>query len=312
MRVLITGGAGFIGTNLIAYLLARSAYQIRILDNESLGKRAYLTEFNRIEFIHGDIRDTSVLREAMEGCEVVVHLAADTRVIDSITDPVKNFSINVVGSFEVLQQARDAGIRRIVGASTGGAILGEAEPPIHEGIAASPISPYGASKLAVEGYMSAFSGSYGLSAVSLRFSNIYGSRSYHKGSVVATFYKRLLAGRPLIVYGDGSQRRDFLYADDLVVGIEQAIRSEARGVYQLGSGRPTSVSELIDIMRSVVEPQVQVMVEYEDFRQGEIHSTWCDVSRAQRAFGFAPATPLEEGLRNTWQWFLSAFERRFS
>ncbi len=154
--------------------------------------------------------------------------------------------------------------------------------------------------------MSAFTGSYGLAAVSLRFSNIYGPRSYHKGSVVAAFYKALIAGAPLTIYGDGSQRRDFLFVEDLAVGIEQALRSEATGVYQLGSGRPTSINELIAAMRRVVEPEVEVVVEHADFRQGEIHSTWCDISRARQAFGFDPRTPLEEGLGRTWRWFLDA------
>jgi len=305
MNILITGGAGFVGTNLVAKLARNPGHSILVLDDESLGKREYLAEFRDVEFVRGDIRDGDCLRQVLAGRDVIVHLAADTRVMDSISDPSKNFSVNVSGSFELLQCAREAGVRKIVNASTGGAILGEVEPPVHEGMVASPLSPYGAAKLAVEGYMSAFSGSYGMNAISLRFSNLYGPRSYHKGSVVAAFYKDLLACRPLTVYGDGSQRRDFLFVEDLVDGIEQAMTSDVTGVFQLGSGRPTSLNELIDAIRGVVGSAIDVEVDYKEFRQGEIHSTWCDIGRAREAFGFDPSTSLAEGLQRTWDWFLS-------
>ena len=314
MKILITGGAGFVGTNLVARLVKDPRHEIVVLDDESLGRRTYLAEFPGTRFVNGDIRDGARLREAMADCDVVVHLAADTRVMDSIADPSKNFCVNVAGSFELLQRAREAGVRRIVNASTGGAILGETEPPVHEGMVACPLSPYGASKLAVEGYMSAFTGSYGMNAISLRFSNIYGPRSYHKGSVVAAFYKELLAGRPLTVYGDGSQQRDFLFVEDLVEGIEQAIHSDVCGVLQLGSGRPTSLTELIRTLRDVVGASVEVDVKYQKFRMGEIHSTWCDISRARESLGFDPRTTLQDGLRRTWNWFLesSGHQRRRS
>ena len=306
MRLLITGGAGFVGANLIAKLQEGSSYAIRVLDNESLGRRRHLSEFSGIEFLKGDIRDDGSLRQALAGCDAVVHLAADTRVMDSIADPSLNFAVNVEGSFKLLKQARDLGVERIINASTGGAIMGDVEPPVHEGMVPQPISPYGASKLASEGYMSAFAGSYGLRTLSLRFSNIYGPRSYHKGSVVAAFFKEILAGRPLMVYGDGSQQRDFLYADDLAAGIEAAIHSDLTGVYQLGSGRPTSVASLIGTMRRVIGTDFEIAVAHEDFRQGEIHSTWCDISRAREDLGFSPATSLEQGIRASWAWFLAA------
>jgi len=306
MKILITGGAGFVGTNLVAKLVRDPRHKIVVLDDESLGKREYLAEFSGVEFVKGDIRDGACLRDVLAGRNAVVHLAADTRVMDSIADPLKNFSVNVAGSVELLQRAREAGVRRIVNASTGGAILGEAAPPVHENMVASPLSPYGASKLAVEGYLSAFNGSYGMNAISLRFSNIYGPRSYHKGSVVAAFYKALMAGKALTVFGDGSQRRDFLFVEDLVTSIERAIHSDVSGVFQLGSGRPTSIIELIRTMRDVVGASVEVGINYEEFRKGEIHSTWCDISRARDALGFDPGTTLRNGLRRTWNWFLES------
>src|SRR5690349_5701465 len=209
-RVLITGGAGFVGTNLVAHLAGTGGYNIVVLDNESLGSARHLAGFG-VEFVKADILDEAALDRSLRNIDIVVHLAADTRVVDSITEPTHNFRTNVIGTFTLLQRARAAGVKRFVSASTGGAILGEAPAPIHEDLPARPTSPYGASKLAAEGYCSAFREAYGLSTVSLRFSNIYGERSFHKGSVVAHFFKSILKGEDLVIYGDGSQVRDYLY-----------------------------------------------------------------------------------------------------
>lgn len=299
-NILITGGAGFIGVNLCAHLAAHGGYDVTVLDNESMGDRRHLDGFG-VRFIEGDIRDTDVLDHAVAGQEVVVHLAADTRVMDSIENPEYNFDVNVNGSFRLLQACRNHGVGRVVAASTGGAILGEVPAPVHEEMVAKPMAPYGASKLAMEGYLSAFSGAYGVQGCALRFSNIYGPRSYHKGSVVAHFYKQILAGKPLTVYGDGSQARDFLFIGDLVEGIRRAMEIDATGVFQLGSGRPTTVNELLDIIRDVTGRAPEVR--YEDFRAGEIHTTWCDISKARDSLDFDPDTPLADGMRQTWAWF---------
>ncbi|MCW5726857.1 NAD-dependent epimerase/dehydratase family protein [Parvibaculum sp.] len=300
-NVLITGGAGFIGVNLTAHLAAHGGYAITVLDNESMGDRRHLEPFG-VRFIHGDICDDAALAAALDGQEVVVHLAADTRVMDSIDNPVFNFEVNAVGSLKVLEACRKRNTPRMIAASTGGAIIGEAEPPVHEDMVARPLAPYGASKLAMEGYMSAYTGAYGIGCCALRFSNIYGPRSFHKGSVVAHFFKQILAGKELIVYGDGSQARDFLYIEDLVDGVRRAMESDATGVYQLGSGYPTTVNELLDVMSSVVG-RTDLPIKFEGFRAGEIHRTWCEISRAREAFGFDPATSLSDGLERTWAWF---------
>ncbi len=299
-NVLITGGAGFIGRHLARYLTQRGDLAVTVIDNESLGDRAHL-DLASLRFIAGDLRNRDELRSALEGQDVVVHLAADTRVIESIADPAHNFASNVVGSFNLLELCRELGITRIVAASTGGAILGDVQPPVHEQLAPQPTSPYGASKLMLEGYLSAFASSYGMSSCALRFSNIYGPRSFHKGSVVAHFFKQLLAGEKLVVYGDGTQTRDFLYVGDLVAAIWTAAESPAQGAYQLGSGAPTSVNQLLELMRTVTGHELDVV--YQDFRAGEVRDTWCDIAKARQAFGFAPTTSLEDGLRQTWEWF---------
>ena len=298
---MITGGAGFVGVNLIAALRAAGRTDaVTVLDDESLGDRRHLVDYEH-RFVEGDIRVEADLDRALEGADAVVHLAADTRVMDSIEDPVHNFDVNIGGTIKLLEACRRHGVSRVIAASTGGAILGEVPPPVHEGMVARPSSPYGASKLAMEGYLSAYSDSYGVSGCALRFSNIYGPRSYHKGSVVAHFFKEMLAGRPLVVYGDGSQARDFLYVDDLTDGILAAVEGDATGPHQLGSGRPTTVNELIGIMREVTGRDVEVR--YEPARAGEIHRTWCDIARARDAFGFDPRTELRDGIARSWDWF---------
>jgi len=302
MRLLITGGCGFIGVNLTAFLLAQG-HGVRILDNEVLGKRGNLAEFDGVEFIHGDIRDEKALDVALDQVDCVVHLAADTRVMDSIAAPAFNFDVNVAGTFALLLAMRRHGVTRMINASTGGAILGEAQPPVHEDMLPRPASPYGASKLAVEGYLSAFSQSYGFKAASLRFSNVYGPRSWHKGSVVAHFLKEILKGKPLTVYGDGSQIRDYVHVEDICRGIMLAIEKEVSGVFQLGTGIPVTINELLDLIRGTVGQGFAVDVRYEDFRPGEIRNTWCDIARASSVLGYSPSISLKEGLAGTWRWF---------
>ena len=308
-RVLITGGAGFIGSNLVAHLAAAGSYEIVVLDDESLGSLERLREHG-VRAIKADILDDAALDRALEGVEIVVHLAADTRVVESIENPEKNFHVNVLGTFRLLQKARAAGVERFVNASTGGAILGEVTPPIDETMAANPASPYGASKLAAEGYCSAFHQAYGLSTISLRFSNIYGLRSWHKGSVVAGFFKRILNNEELVIFGDGSQVRDYLFAGDLVMGIERAMQSTVAGPVQLASGCPTSLTELVDLMLGIVGSDYDIRIRHEPFRAGEVRATWCDISRARDVLNFEPRTSLEDGLRRTWNWFQSAYSSK--
>ncbi|MBO0844803.1 MAG: NAD-dependent epimerase/dehydratase family protein [Nocardioides sp.] len=299
-KILITGGAGFIGRHLASHLASREDTSVTVIDNESLGDRKHL-DLDKVRFIHGDLASRDDLHTALEGQDAVVHLAADTRVMDSIENPQYNFDNNVIGTFNLLELCRELRVSRVIAASTGGAILGDVDPPVHEQMAPHPTSPYGASKLMLEGYLSAYSSSFGLSGCALRFSNIYGPRSFHKGSVVAHFFKRILAREPLVVYGDGSQTRDYLYVGDLVEAIRAAVDSDVQGAYQLGSGKPTTLNQLIDAMRTVTGLDFEVV--YEDFRAGEVKDTWCQIDKARAGFGFEPSTTLEDGLRATWAWF---------
>lgn len=306
--VLITGGCGFIGSNLIDYLTKIGGYRIRVIDNLSLGSKESISGYD-VDFIEGDVLDKTSVNHALNNVDTVIHLAAHTRVIESIEDPALNFKTNVIGTYNLLAACRERGIANIINASTGGAILGEAIPPINEEMVAKPMSPYGASKLAAEGYCSAFNYSYGLKASSLRFSNVYGPRSYHKGSVVAHFYKEIIKGNDLVVYGDGTQTRDFVFIEDLCNGIILALKAERPDVYQLGSGKPTSINQLIDLIKEVINSEYTFNVIYKDSRQGEIKHTWTDISKANKCLGYNASMDLPKGLELTWQWFIKYYKK---
>jgi UDP-glucose 4-epimerase len=300
-QYLVTGGCGFIGVNLIARLVEQGD-RVRVLDNLSLGKREDVAPFD-VDLQVGDVRDLSAVTAACRGVDEVVHLAADTRVIESIAHPEFNFEVNAMGTMNVLRACRAAGVKKMIFASTGGAILGEKEPPVHEEMVPRPISPYGASKLAGEGYCSAFFGSYGLNTVALRFSNVYGPYSYQKGSVVAQFLKNISQREPIVIYGDGKQTRDFLYVGDLVDAVMLADRTDTPGdVLQIASGRETSIASLVETMKKVF-PELAFEVRYEPARQGEILRNYASIEKARRMIGYSPQTLLDEGLRNTWRWF---------
>jgi UDP-glucose 4-epimerase len=298
---LVTGGAGFIGVNLLR-LLATHGVRVRVLDNLVVGRRADLDGLGA-ELLEGDIRDATVVRRALDGVDVVVHLAAHTRVIESLADPRENFDVNAVGTLNLLEACRQRGdIKRFILASTGGAILGDADPPVHEDMPARPLSPYGAGKLACEGYCSAYFGSYGVPTVALRFSNVYGPYSYQKGSVVAVFFKRILSGEPLVIYGDGSQTRDFLFVTDLCHAVVQAADAECAGqVFHIASGIETSIGDLARRMIAISETKVPI--EWKPARAGEVRRNCARIDRARSVLGFAPNTALDAGLRATLQWF---------
>ncbi|MGA8246268.1 MAG: NAD-dependent epimerase/dehydratase family protein [Nocardioides sp.] len=298
-RVLVTGGAGFIGVNLASQLSALGL-ATRCFDDFSTGRPADAEGASYDDIVEGDILDAGALAAAVRDCTHVVHLAAQAGVPASVEDPLRDCELNVRGTLHALLAARDAGVEGFVLASSS-APLGEITPPAHEGMVPRPTSPYGASKLAGEAYCSAFADSYGLPTVALRFSNVYGPFSYHKGSVVAAFCKRALAGEPLVVYGDGSQTRDFVFVEDLCRGIAQALRVGGRGVVaHLGSGVETTV---LEVARQISHRLGQVPLEHRPTRAGDVTRSVSDISRARSLFGFEPRVSLAEGLDRTVAWF---------
>ena len=346
MNILVTGGCGFIGVNLISQLLCTASNRVRVIDNLSVGKRedlARVGEFgeisgdeieaksgNRLELVVGDIRDVDLAVKACRGMDAVVHLAANTGVIPSIDEPRVDCEANVIGTFNYLEACRvnpstisrtypstisrsyrageAGGAKKFVFASSG-APLGEQTPPIHEEMVPKPISPYGASKLCGEAYCSAFHGSFGLDTVVLRFGNVYGPYSTHKGSVIAKFIKHIIAGEPLPIYGDGNQTRDFIYIEDLVEAIILSLEKPDIGgeVFQIATHREHTVGEVAETLNRLAEKHLgqQSEIVYEKERKGEVRRNYSDISKARRMLGFEPETTLEDGLEETVVWFMA-------
>lgn len=301
-RVLVTGGCGFVGVNLTRALVT-AGWEVAVYDDLSTGTCEAAEAAGCSTIIEGDVRDADRLRDAARGIDAIIHLAAHTNVVESVADPTFDVSVNVLGTLNALLAARDADASSFVLASSA-APLGEIDPPGHEGVVPRPLSPYGASKLAGEGLCSAFAGSYGLATVALRFTNLYGPRCGHKGSVVAAFMKRVMADEPLVVYGDGTQTRDFLYVDDLNGALLAAIeRPPAGELIQLGTGVETSINELVEQITAVF-PDRAVRVVREPPRAGEIQRSWSDITKARELLGYAPRTKLADGLAAVRDWFV--------
>jgi len=307
-RVLVTGGAGFVGATLVRRL-AGTGYLVRVLDNYSTGDPSYLGGVDA-ELVEGDIRDGRALDAALAGMDAVVHLAAAGSVIASIADPAANFDVNVVGTFRVLDAARRAGVERTVQASTGGALIGDATPPVTERSLPKPISPYGASKLAGEGYAHAFAAAYGLRTVALRFANAYGPWSARKQGAMTLFFRAIHAGQPIVIYGDGSASRDYTHVDDISRAIELALERDVPGgtALHIASGVETTVRELADLCRAAAGVPDHP-VEYRPGRAGEVGRNFASYDLARQVLGYAPSVSREDGIRRTWRWFReSVFE----
>jgi UDP-glucose 4-epimerase len=275
---------------------------VRALDDFSRGSRAYLEGLD-VEILEADVRDEDAVARALEGVDTVVHLAAFGSVVESIEDPVVNFDVNVRGTLVVLRAAAASRVGKVVFASTGGAIMGNARPPVDETTLPWPISPYGASKLCGEAYCHAFAGSFDLPVIALRFANVYGPVSAHKRGVITNFIRLALRREPLVVYGDGSATRDFLFVEDLCDGICAAIDAPlADEVIHLASGQETSIGELARLVLDLTDA-TDVPVHYEERRRGEVEKTFARPDRAAELLGFAPGHTLPEGLRKTVEWF---------
>ena len=316
-KVVVTGGCGFIGRNLIKELCRRGD-KVRVLDNLSVGSKEELEEIGKvgectewsssdslIQLSVGDIRSMDVCQTALEGADAVVHLAGQCGVIPSIEDPVFDCETNVMGIVNLLKASVDNSVKQFIFASSS-APLGATVPPVHEKMVPKPLSPYGASKLAGEGYCSAFAGSYGLNAIALRFSNVYGPGSHKKGSVVALFFKRALEGLPLIIYGSGGQTRDFIYIDDLRNAILCGLDSDVGGeVFQIATFKENTVNRIAELVKEMVERDTDKTVEiiFKDERAGEVIRSYSDISKAQSMIGYNPEVDLEAGMAITWDWF---------
>ena len=312
MRALVTGGAGFIGSNLVDRLVGRGD-RVVVIDDLSTGRREHLTDAlaRGAELVVDDIRDGDRVRAICAELlpDVVFHLAAQMDVRRSVEDPAFDADVNIRGTVNLLEATRlvEPESARFVFASTGGAIYGEGEGrelPLDEDAECRPDSPYGQSKMAGEGYCRLYERLYGLSTVSMRLGNVYGPRQDPLGEagVVAIFCGRLTAGESPTVFGDGRQTRDFVYVGDIVAALIAAASSDARGPYNVGTGRESSVLDLIDVLDDLTEgdgPPPHMAAA----RAGEVRRIAILSERAARDLGWRAATGLEEGLERTLAWF---------
>lgn len=300
MRVLVTGGAGFIGANLVRRLLDSTDFVVTVLDDLSATNGGNVPDGDaRVTFARGDIRDVHLLDQIVPGHDAIVHLAAQAGVPASLQDPVRDFEINALGTLRMLEAARGAGVSRFLFASSS-APLGRQEPPATEDKAPLPMSPYGAAKLAGEGYCLAYSGSWGLGTVALRFANVYGELSGHKKSVVSTFFRDAATKGRLTIEG-GRQTRDLIYVGDVCEAIMSALGNDVRGeVFQIGTGVETTIIRLAELIREITGGGAEIVEG--STRRGDVGRSYSSIDKARAVLGWEPSTSLEEGLRRTWSW----------
>lgn len=307
-RYLVTGGAGFIGSHLTRFLLDKG-HHVVVLDNFSTGKRENLTEIaSDITLIEGDIRDVAAMSTAMKGCQAIFHLAALGSVPRSVDDPFTSHDVNVNGTMNLLEQARQQGVRRIVFSASSSAYGDQPESPKHEGMAPFPISPYAASKLACEGYMQAFAAVYQMETVSLRYFNVFGPRQNPFSAytaVIPAFVSRLLRGEHPIVFGDGEQSRDFCYIDNVCAANWLAATAPAEHC----DGKPmniachaaVTVNQILDKLRSLLG--VNIAATYTPIRVGDVKHSLAQITVAKEKIGYEPLVYFDEGLERTIDWY---------
>ena len=301
-RVLITGGAGFVGAALVYALLERGD-DVVVLDSGVSAGFGYV-ESSGATLVKADLREREPVARALDGCTAIVHLAAQASVPQSIADPLEDLAINVDASLQLLEAARAQGVKRVIFASSN-AVIGGHPPPAHEELVPFPVSPYGAAKAAIEAYLRAYHEAFGIDGVALRFANAYGPRSAHKNSVVAAFVKAYLRGGPLIIRGSGSQTRDFVHVDDIVAVVLACLDAPAgqlaNEIFQVGTGRETSLLELAHLLFEVGGGPIAV--EHEPAAPGDVERNVSEIARAQRVLGYSPRVELRDGLADTLGWF---------
>ena len=300
-RVLVTGGAGFIGSNLVRGLLERGD-SVRVLDNFSTGNRANLAGLD-VEIVEGELRSYERVHNAVGGVELVYHLGALGSVPRSVQDPLTSSAVNVEGTLNVLLAARDEGIRRVVFSSSSSVYGNTSQLPAKETLPPDPISPYGVAKLAAERYCVSFSRVYaGFEAVVLRYFNVFGERQSpfsEYAAVVPRFVTAIAAGEPVTIYGDGEQSRDFTYVGNVVDATVRAGHAAGASgrIFNVAAGAPGSVNLLADTIGELLDHEVAK--QYTEPRSGEIRNSWAAIDEARDVLGYEPSVDLREGLRKT-------------
>ena len=307
MKTLVTGGGGFIGSNVVRALLARGD-EVRVLDNFSTGSRANLAGLEHVvQLVEGDLRSYERVHAAVRGAEVVFHQGALPSVPRSVQDPLTTTAVNIEGTLNVLLAARDEGVRRIVNASSSSVYGNTGELPRVETQAPDPISPYAVAKLAAERFCTSFSRVYGMEIVSLRYFNVFGPRqdpTSQYAAVVPRFISAVAAGEPVTIYGDGEQSRDFTFVDN-VVGAN-LLAADAPGVggeiLNVATGGSVTVNALADAIGDLLGRPVEKA--YEPARDADVRASWADVGEAKRLLGFEPHVDFDQGLERTADYLL--------
>lgn len=302
MKCLVTGGAGFIGSNLVKKLVI-DGHDVTVLDNLLSGYRSNLNPFKGIHFVEGDVRDESAVSSAINGAEVVFHLAASVGNKRSIEHPITDAEINVIGTLRVLEAARKAGVRKIVTSSSAG-IFGELKTlPIKENHPVEPDSPYGCTKLCKEKECLAYAKLYDLEVICLRYFNVYGpnQRFDAYGNVIPIFAFKMIRREQITIFGDGEQTRDFVNVHDVVQANIRA--AQARGVsgsFNIGSGKRITINKLVESLRTAsgIKPKVQ----YGPPRPGDVRHSLADITAARRAFNYNPRSSFNKGLKEYMEW----------
>ena len=301
-KALVTGGAGFIGSNVVK-LLVNEGYDVVVIDNLCTGYRRNLDGLANVSFIMGDVRDESAVVRAMDGAEVVFHFAASVGNVRSIEQPIDDSEVNLLGTIRVLESARRSGVRKVI-CSSSAAIFGELRRlPIPEDHPTEPDSPYGVSKLAEEKMCLVYSKLYELDAVCLRYFNVYGVNQRYDayGNVIPIFAHRLLRREPLVVYGDGEQTRDFVNVADVARANLLAARSSGvSGAFNVGSGVSISINRLVAMMLGASD--ISVSVQHVEPRKGEVRDSRADISAAREALAYEPTVQIEQGLEEYMAW----------
>ena len=305
-RYLVTGGAGFIGAHLVEELLKRGE-EVRVLDNFSTGKRERLDPFvEKIELVEGDLRSQHAVREAVDGIDFVFHQGALPSVSRSVKDPITTNDVNVGGTLNVLDAAKEADVKRVVYASSSSVYGANEAIPQREDMMPEPISPYAVAKLTGEKYCHVFSRTYGLETVTLRYFNVFGPRMDPASAYAAfipIFIVGMLEGRPLIVNGDGSISRDFTYITNVVEANMRAMEADgvAGEVFNVACGDSMSLNDIIDRLRELLGTEGDIS--YGPPRVGDVPLSLADVSKAREQLGYVPRVPVSEGLERTVLWY---------
>jgi len=303
---LVTGGAGFIGSHLVEEILRRGD-KVRVLDNFSTGKREHLDSFaDRIDRIEGDIRSYHIVREAVQGVDYVLHQGALPSVPRSINDPITTNEVNVTGTLNVLDAAKDAGVKRVVYASSSSVYGPDPELPVREDMNPNPVSPYAVAKLTGEKYCHVFSKVYGLETVALRYFNIFGPRQDPKSqysAFIPKFTVGIMEGQALVIDGDGEQAKDFTFVSNVVEA--NLLAAQADGVsgevFNIGCGASTSVNQVVAHLREITGSEGDIS--YGPARAGDVPKSLADIGRAREKLGYEPQVLIAEGLERVALWF---------